>query len=89
MRQEGKLPDIAYDVIIDSSEVGAIKPETKIFEIATERAGVPPEEIFFIDDSRVNVIAASKMKWNVMWFDDSHPDASVERVREALEPVEA
>jgi FMN phosphatase YigB (HAD superfamily) len=88
MRKEGKLPDINYDVIIDSSEVGAIKPETKIFEIAMEKAGVPAEEILFIDDSRVNVIAASKMKWNVLWFDDSHPDASVDRVREALEPVE-
>jgi putative hydrolase of the HAD superfamily len=87
MRREGKIPNITYDAIVDSSEVAAVKPESKIFEIATERAGVPADEIMFIDDSRVNLMAAGRMDWHVLWFDDANPTESVERVRTALEPA--
>lgn len=85
MRRSEQLPNVAYDAIIDSSEVAAIKPEAKIYEIATEKAGVPAEEILLIDDSRVNLMAAERMGWHVLWFDDSRPEESVERVRQALE----
>ncbi|MGH7193708.1 MAG: HAD-IA family hydrolase [Candidatus Saccharimonadales bacterium] len=88
MRRSGKLPDLRYDAIIDSSAVAAIKPETRIYEIAQEQAGCPPEEILLIDDARNNLMAAEKLGWHVMWFDDSLIEESVERVREALEPAE-
>jgi HAD superfamily hydrolase (TIGR01509 family) len=88
MRREGIIPNLDYDSIIDSSEVAAIKPESTIFEVAQERAGVPVDEILLIDDSRVNLMAAGRMDWHVLWFDDSRPDESVERVRTALEPAE-
>lgn len=88
MRRDGKLPNLQYDVIIDSSAVGAIKPEAKIYEIAQERAGCPPEEILLIDDSRVNLMAAEKHDWRVTWFDDSRVEESTARVREALEPAD-
>jgi FMN phosphatase YigB (HAD superfamily) len=87
MRRDGLLPQISYDAIIDSSEVAAIKPETKIYEIAQERAGVPAAEILLIDDSRVNLMAAEKLDWHVLWFDDARSDESVERARQALEPA--
>ncbi len=84
MRERGLLPDVSYDAIIDSSEVKVIKPESGIFAIATERAGVPAENILFIDDSRANLMAAEKHGWHVLWFDDYRPDESAERIREAL-----
>lgn len=87
MRRSEKLPNIAYDTVIDSSEVAAIKPEQKIYEIAQEKAGVPATEILLIDDSRVNLMAAERLGWHVLWFDDSRPEESVERVRNALEPA--
>lgn len=86
MRRNNQLPNIAYDSVIDSSEVAAIKPESKIYEIAQERAGTLSQEILLIDDSRVNLMAAERLGWHVLWFDDSRPEESVERVREALEP---
>lgn len=86
MIQSGLLPDIKYDAIVDSSEVGAIKPEPRIYEIAEQRAGVPPEEILFIDDSRSNIMPASQRGWKVLWFDDYRPEESVARVRQALAP---
>lgn len=84
MRHKGLIPDIAYDVIVDSSVVKAIKPEAKIFNYATEHAGVSAEAILLVDDSRANVMAAEKQGWHVLWFDDYRPDESVARIRDAL-----
>ncbi len=86
MIAEGALPRVAYDQIIDSSVVNAIKPEEKIFQIAAQRAGVEPHEILLIDDSRPNLMAAERLGWKVLWFDDYRPDESTKRIREALEP---
>lgn len=87
MRRDHVIPDLPYEVIIDSSEVGAIKPEPGIFEIAQQKAGVPASEILLIDDSRVNLMAAERLDWHVLWFNDAQPDESSERVRAALEPA--
>lgn len=85
MRQQNILPTIAYDSIIDSSQVKAIKPEKAIYEIATDRAHCDASEILLIDDSRTNLMAAEKQGWHVLWFDDYRPEESVARVRAALE----
>lgn len=88
MRQRKILPDAAYDVIIDSSQVGAIKPERKIYEIATERSKMEPTEILLIDDDRSNLMAAERFGWHVIWVDSYRADDSVERITEALTPAE-
>ena len=89
MRARGYVPEIAYDAIVDSSKVGAIKPEIAIYEAAERAAKCAPGEILLIDDTRVNIMAAAKRGWHVLWFDDYHPAESVGRIREALEPEEA
>jgi FMN phosphatase YigB (HAD superfamily)/DNA-binding XRE family transcriptional regulator len=88
MIEKGYLPDLSYDVIIDSSEVGFIKPEPEIFELAQSKANVTPEEILLIDDTRANLMAAGKAGWHTMWFDGYRTEESTARIREALEPVE-
>jgi FMN phosphatase YigB (HAD superfamily) len=85
MRERGLLPNVQYDVIIDSSQVNAIKPEAKIYEIAAQRAGCPSSEILLIDDARTNLMAAEKQGWHVLWFDDYNPDESITRIKDALE----
>lgn len=85
MRDHQILPDIDYDVIVDSSVVGAVKPEPEIFQVAHQKADCKPEEILLVDDSRANIIAAERAGWRVLWFDDYHPDDSVERIKNALE----
>ena len=85
MLEKGIIPKIAYDVIIDSSEVKAIKPEPEIYRIATEKAETKPAEILLIDDSRTNLMAAEKMGWHVLWFDDYVPAESARKIKEALE----
>lgn len=86
MLADGILPRVNYTAIIDSSKTGAIKPEAKIYEAAQYYTNCSPEEILLVDDSRSNLMAAEKMGWHVLWFDDYRPDESVKKVRAALEP---
>lgn len=85
MKERGLIPDVAYTTIIDSSEVGAIKPDPKIYEAAMTAVKRPPSEILLVDDSRANVMAAERLGWHVLWFDDYRPDESAARIRTALE----
>lgn len=85
MRQRHMIPDLPYDAVVNSSEVGFVKPEAAIYDIAAAKAGVADAEILFVDDSRANLIAAEKRGWRVLWFDDYKPEASIERIRQALE----
>lgn len=85
MRERDILPRLPYATIVDSSVVGAIKPEAKIYDIAASQAQAAPEEILLVDDSRTNLMAASHAGWQTLWFDDYRPDESVDRIREALE----
>lgn len=89
LRRAGMLPDVHYDVIVDSSKVNAIKPEAKIYEVATAKAAVPASEILLIDDARTNLMAAEKKGWHVLWFDDYRPEESIARIQNALELTEA
>jgi FMN phosphatase YigB (HAD superfamily)/DNA-binding XRE family transcriptional regulator len=79
------IPKKEYDAIVDSSVVGAIKPEKKIYEIATQKTQVPADSILLVDDSRTNLVAAEKFGWKVLWFDDYRPSESIKRVRQTLE----
>lgn len=49
------------DAIVSSARVNAAKPEPKIYLVAAERAGVPPERCLFVDDSAVNTDAAAAL----------------------------
>ncbi len=84
MLEKGLLPSVDYKAIVDSSEVMAIKPEKKIYEIATALTGVEPAEILLVDDSRPNLMAAEKVGWKVLWFDDYRVEESIDRVVSAL-----
>jgi FMN phosphatase YigB (HAD superfamily)/DNA-binding Xre family transcriptional regulator len=88
MLQKGLLPNVDYEVIIDSSEAGAIKPEAKIYQLAESKAACPAAEILLIDDARTNLMAAEKHGWHVLWFDDYRPDESIARIKDALEPAD-
>ncbi|WP_035849652.1 HAD family hydrolase [Kitasatospora azatica] len=51
------LADLA-DEVVNSSAVGAAKPDPLIYRIAADRAGVPAERCLFVDDRLSNVEAA-------------------------------
>ncbi len=53
-----KKADDAFDVLIISAEVGVMKPDPEIFEMALEKAGVLAKDSAFVDDVPANVEAA-------------------------------
>lgn len=87
LRERALIPDVPYDVIIDSSEVHVLKPERPMYDLAAQRADRPAQEILFVDDTQMNLMAAEKCGWHVMRFDDARAEESVARIRETLEPV--
>lgn len=84
MRSAGLVPDVPYAAVVDSSKVGSIKPEAKIYEIAQDLAAVEANEILLIDNERPNLTAADKLGWQVLSFDDFQPSESIAQAREIL-----
>lgn len=85
MKATGIIPNVTYDAVVDSSQVRAIKPEAKIYDIAQSLAKVSPAEILLVDDGRSNLMAAASLGWHVLWFDDYRSGESIERIRKTLE----
>ncbi|HVS78833.1 MAG TPA: helix-turn-helix domain-containing protein [Candidatus Saccharimonadales bacterium] len=80
----GLIPDVSYKAIVDSSKVGAIKPEAKIYETAQELSGVDAKEILLIDNERPNLTSADRAGWQVLSFDDFEPDDSIAHAKHYL-----
>jgi len=60
---EYKLKEIATDLLA-SFQVGAMKPERKIFKEAERRFGLLPGETLFIDDIEENALGAVSCGWH-------------------------
>jgi epoxide hydrolase-like predicted phosphatase len=52
--EEQKFAD-AFEHLVISAEVGAMKPEAHIYQLALELAGVSPDEAVFVDDMQENI----------------------------------
>ncbi len=59
-----------FDGIIISSEVGLMKPDPKIYQLAVESVNVLPEEALFIDDFIENIKAAQRVGMQTIHFTD-------------------
>lgn len=51
--------DELFDVVVISGEVGMRKPEARIFQLAADRLGLPPEACVFVDDLAPNIRGAA------------------------------
>ena len=74
--------DDAFDNMIISSEVGAAKPEPKIFQIALEQFGVSPKEAVFVDDFHINIEGCEKVGMRGILFKD--PESTLRQLRKLL-----
>lgn len=51
-----------------SAELGLAKPDAEVYAAVTHALGVPPGEVVFFDDRRVNVDAALRAGWDAhLW----------------------
>ena len=62
-RQAYEVLEGPFDAQVLSCRVGSMKPDRKIYEEAERLAGVPPQQIGFLDDKRENVEAARRRGW--------------------------
>lgn len=72
----------AFDKMIISAEVGAVKPEPKIFQIALEQFGVKSEEAVFVDDFSVNIEGCEKVGMKGIHFKDA--ESTLKQLKELL-----
>jgi len=57
MKRFPALPEL-FPICVTSFAAKSMKPDARIYEVAVDRAGVLPSEIFFTDDKPENVQAA-------------------------------
>lgn len=80
-----KIPNVNWEVVVESAKHGTIKPEEKIYEIAESFVpDVKPHELFFIDDHIEMVEAAKKRGWHGEVFDPKDRIGSIDIIKKML-----
>ena len=74
--------DDAFDHMVISAEVGAAKPEPKIFQIALDHFGVSPNEAVFVDDFEINIEGCEKVGMKGIHFVD--PESALRQLKKLL-----
>ena len=82
--RKGQIPSSPFEIVIKSCDVGIVKPDQRIYQIAQDRTGVTPGEILFVDDRAENVEAALAQGWRAITFDPAHPGQSTAEIRAIL-----
>ncbi|HJR80138.1 MAG TPA: HAD family phosphatase [Anaerolineales bacterium] len=74
--------DNVFDKLIISAEVGAAKPEPRIFQIALEQFGVRPNEAVFVDDFLINIEGCEKIGIKGIHFEN--PEIALQQLKKLL-----
>ena len=74
--------DDAFDKMIISAEVGAMKPEPKIYQIALDQFGVKPKEAVFVDDFYINIEGCEKVGIKGIHFKDA--ESTLQQLKKLL-----
>jgi epoxide hydrolase-like predicted phosphatase len=64
-----KFADI-FDTMTISAEVGTVKPDAKIYQLALEQLQVPAEAALFVDDFAANIEGCEKVGMKGLLFKD-------------------
>ncbi|NNG27758.1 MAG: HAD family phosphatase [Ignavibacteriaceae bacterium] len=76
-----------FDELILSHEVGAVKPEEKIYRAVEEASSYPSEEHIFVDDIEEYVNAAKSLGWSGIQFKDYSNLVDELKIRKLLNSV--
>jgi putative hydrolase of the HAD superfamily len=74
-----------FDVIIDATYTGILKPDRRAYEMCSEALGVSAGDCVFVDDQSRNVLGAIKLGWKTVQFDVTDPATSYARALALLE----
>ena len=76
-----KVIDV-FDSVIISAEVGVIKPEAQIYQLALDQAKVKAEEAVFVDDMNINLEGCEDVGMTGILFKD--PQESIRQLNQFL-----
>ncbi len=82
-RQRLPLLDL-FDVIVDATYTGILKPDPRAYAAAAEAAGAVAARCLMVDDQPRNAEGAERAGMAAQWFDVTQPAATYRRVRERL-----
>jgi len=71
-QKRGIMPQVDWDVVVDSSLELFQKPDPKLFELAETQAGATGREVLFIDNTLGHVKAAKEFGWQICLYDSSN-----------------
>lgn len=69
IQKKGLLPDVAWNVVVNSSFEHVGKPDRKIYEIAQEKCGYKKDEILFVENTQENLLVPKELGWQTFWYD--------------------
>ena len=87
IKASGILPNINWDVVVDSSVVKLVKSDPQIYKLAQEKTGVAGNEILYIENSKKYLPIAESFGWQTFWYDSSDYEASSKELLEFWESI--
>lgn len=73
-----------FDVIVDATHTGILKPDPRAYAAVTEALGLPASVCVFVDDQKRNADGGVRAGMQVVHFDVLRPAASFATARELL-----
>jgi putative hydrolase of the HAD superfamily len=73
-----------FDVIVDASLTGVLKPDPRAFASGAEALGLPAEQIVFLDDMPWNVEGARQAGLKAVRVPWDDPRPAIDTARELL-----
>lgn len=62
-----------FDVIVDATHTGILKPDPRAYQACQEALGVAPQDCVFVDDQARNIAGAQAAKWTTVHLDVRDP----------------
>lgn len=59
-----------FDFSVTSAEVGVMKPDAHIYQVALERAKAEPAQAVFVDDAKQNIVGARNLGMHTVHYVD-------------------
>jgi len=82
--RKNSISKLDYAVIVQSCNIGFVKPEREIYEYAQKIIDVSSENIFFVDDKKECIEKAEKLGWKGFVFQEFNPQKSVNSINSFL-----
>lgn len=75
-----------FDLIVESTVEGCMKPDIEIYEIIQSRipSSISPHECIFLDDNKANIRAAEEFGWTAILVDPHNIDQSIRDLESLL-----